>query len=453
MMSRSKSKDNQVLVDLQGVSKRFRLQRDRPRSLQEAFIRFFWRQRSDIEYFWPLRDISFQVKRGESIGILGQNGSGKSTLLKVVTGVLQPTSGQVGLYGVVAALLELGTGFHPELTGRENIYLNGSIMGMDRREINRKLDSIIEFAELGDFIDTPVKHFSSGMYVRLGFSVAIHMEPELLVVDEVLAVGDLGFQQKCMERIRALRGNGVALLLVSHGLGDVERLCDRAIWLEHGVVRADGAAAEVVDQYVAFTNDQHYRRKETERNNQQEAPIKLSTKRLPHAARWGTHQAEIANVELLNTDDTAQDFFSPGDSLKVRMHYVAHERVTAPAFGLALYRSDGVHVNGPNSVREKYPIPAIQGTGYVDYILDTLLLAPGSYELTVAIYNRDSTVALDHQHRAYGLEVRVSSGRSEEGLVHLPARWFHCSANHHEQTTRNVDHTKLERPTLPVNVP
>ncbi len=175
--------------------------------------------------------------------------------------------------------------------------------------------------------------------------------------------------------------------------------------------------------------------------------------RLTNARRWGTRLAEIVKVELLDTQGGTPDAFNQGEALHVRMHYRTAERIPTPTFGLAIYRNDGVHVNGPNSVREKYPIPAIQGTGYVDYILDTLLLAPGSYELTVAIYNRDSTVALDHQHRAYGFEVRVSSGQSEEGLVHLPARWFHSSANHHEQTTRNVDHTKLERPTLPVNVP
>ncbi len=411
------------LIELVNVSKFFRLEKERSRSIQDAFISFWRRERSPVDEFWPLRDISFSVAPGDSIGILGQNGSGKSTLLKVLTGVLQPTTGAVHVYGRIAALLELGAGFHPELTGRENIFLNGSVHGLGRKEMRRKLDSIIDFAEIGEFIDMPVKHYSSGMYVRLGFAVAIHAEPDILVVDEVLTVGDQIFQQKCMERIWEMKNDGVAIILVSHSLEDVRRLCDYAIWLKDGKIRAEGESSAVIDDYLSFANETYYAQRHAAQNTVPgEAKYDLN---LLHGARWGTMQAQISAVEFLDLHDSTADYFVPGETLKVRIHYIAAERVVKPAFGLAIYRSDGVHVNGPNSVREKFPISAIEGAGYVDYTLAPLLLTPGHYELTAAIYNRDSTVAMDHHHRMYGFEVRLLSGNAEEGLVHLPASWRH----------------------------
>jgi ABC-type polysaccharide/polyol phosphate transport system ATPase subunit len=249
------------LIEAVGISKRFRLQREHQRSLQESFIRLLRGRRDEAEYFWPLRDFTLRVYPGETIGILGQNGSGKSTLLKLLTGVLQPTNGEIYVNARVASLLELGAGFHPDLTGRENIFLNASIYGMDNRTIRRNLDSIIDFAEIGDFIDTPVKHYSSGMYVRLGFAVAIHTQPDVMIVDEVLTVGDQIFQQKCMQSISEMEKAGVALILVSHNVEDIRRLCSRAIWLHNGYVRADGNSFDVVDAYVAHANEQFYARR------------------------------------------------------------------------------------------------------------------------------------------------------------------------------------------------
>ncbi|MCB0074309.1 MAG: ABC transporter ATP-binding protein, partial [Caldilineaceae bacterium] len=224
----------QPLVQLKNVSKRFRIHRERQRSLQESFIRLFRREHRPQDYFWPLRDVSFSVYPGESVGLVGHNGSGKSTLLKLITGILEPTEGQIQVNGRLSSLLELGAGFHPDLTGRENIFLNGAIYGLSRKEMHARLGSIIDFAELHDFIDTPVKHYSSGMYVRLGFAVAIHAEPDLLLVDEVLAVGDAAFQHKCLDAIQAFRRRGGTLLMVSHDLGSIQNICNRAIWLEKG---------------------------------------------------------------------------------------------------------------------------------------------------------------------------------------------------------------------------
>lgn len=422
------------LLELISVSKRFQLKTEHHRSIQDSFVRFWRRQRKPADEFWPLRNVSLSLHAGESIGILGQNGSGKSTLLKILTGVLQPTSGQVHTRGRIAALLELGAGFHPELTGRENIYLNGSVYGIGRREMQHQLENIINFAELGDFIDMPVKHYSSGMYVRLGFAVAIHTEPEVLVVDEVLTVGDQIFQQKCMQRIWEMKAAGVAIVLVSHNLEDIRRLCQRAIWLHEGEVRADGAAGDVADDYLAYTNELYYtkRRAELVSAAEESQATTESDKR-----RWGTHRAEIVRVELCDDQNQPTDRFGQGAALLVRIHYVCHEPIRRPRFGLAIYRQDGTHVNGPNSVDDGYPLERIEGEGVMEYRIDHLPLNPGRYELTVAIYNQNATIAIDHHHRMYPFEISQPRGRSEEGVVHIPATWRHmpvaasrCTAEH-----------------------
>jgi ABC-type polysaccharide/polyol phosphate transport system ATPase subunit len=413
------------LIDVVDVCKRFRLQREKQRSIQDAFIHFWRRSQSAPEYFWPLRNLSLRVCAGDSIGVLGQNGSGKSTLLKVITGVLPPTSGRVEIHGRVASLLELGAGFHPDLTGRENVFLNGSIYGMDSATIRRRLDQIVDFAEIGDFIDTPVKHYSSGMYVRLGFSVAVHTVPEVLIVDEVLTVGDQIFQQKCMQRIHEMKAAGVAIILVSHNLEDIRRLCDHAIWLQNGDVRAAGPAAEIVDDYLAYTNELYYTRRRAEQAAEND-PVAEETS--TDTRRWGTHQAEIVQVELCNGQGQPADRFHQGDLLSVRMHYVAHERLVQPRFGLAIYRQDGAHVNGPNSVGEGYHLDAIEGSGWMEYKIEALPLNAGRYELTAAIYDRTASVAIDHHHRMYSFEIVRPRGWSEEGVVHIPATWQHTAA-------------------------
>jgi lipopolysaccharide transport system ATP-binding protein len=228
------------------VSKRYWLREPRPRGLWSRVI-------PSYQEFWALRDVTFDVPRGEALGIIGPNGAGKSTLLKLLSEITAPTAGEIRLYGRLAALIEVGSGFHPELTGRENVFLSGSILGMRRAEIRAKLAQIVEFAGIGDFIDAPVKWFSSGMYVRLGFAIAAHLDPQILLVDEALAVGDADFQQRCYERIDALRAAGITIVFISHDLYSVERLCDRALLMQHGAVVADGPAAAVVARYRNVT--------------------------------------------------------------------------------------------------------------------------------------------------------------------------------------------------------
>src|SRR5215510_14483801 len=244
-----------TIIEFDKVSKRFTLHRDRRNSFQER-VAGLLRPRARGEVFWALRDVSFSVGQGQSLGLVGHNGAGKSTVLKLMTRILEPTSGTVQMRGRVAALLELGSGFHPDLSGRENVFLNGSLTGFSRRDMERKLDEIVDFAEIGDFNDLEVKHYSSGMYTRLGFAVATAVDPDILITDEVLAVGDEAFQRKCMERIYRFRQLGKTIIFVSHALDTVRLLCDQAIWLDHGEARAAGPSSEVIDAYLAQVNRQ-----------------------------------------------------------------------------------------------------------------------------------------------------------------------------------------------------
>jgi lipopolysaccharide transport system ATP-binding protein len=342
-------------VIFDNVSKRFILRQERPRSFQEAVINIFRRNGSGEE-FWALRDVSFAVEKGEMVGIIGPNSAGKSTVLKLISRIIEPTSGRVEVNGRVSALLELGAGFHPDLTGRENVYLNGSILGLSRKEIRRKFDSIVSFAEMERFIDVPVKHYSSGMYVRLGFSVAIHIDPEILLIDEVLAVGDAAFQRKCLERIDKLRQEGITILLVSHNLDVVRSLCKKAIWLDKGKIMAEGNPEAVVRQYMWHSYESS-------------KPI-----RKVKDARWGTGVVKIEQVRILNDLGIKPAVFATGEPMTVEIHYRASRRVEYPVFGLAIHRSDGVHITGPNTQFAGYEILWIEGRGTVSFHIPRLPL-------------------------------------------------------------------------------
>jgi len=400
------------VIEFRHVSKRFKLNPFRARSFMDIFVNR--RLRANAEEFWALKDVSFEIAPGETVGVIGTNGAGKSTVLKLVNRIVEPTSGRVSTHGHVAGLLELGAGFHPDLSGRENILLNASVLGIPRQVVKRQMDDIIDFADIGSFIDVPVRNYSSGMAMRLGFAITTTLEPEILLIDEILAVGDHSFQRKCLNRLDALRDQGVTILFVSHSLDQVQRLCRRAIWMARGEIRADGDAESVIGMYLDAENPSEVQRFLPRVRMDSEG-----------STRWGTFQAEITTIEFLDRDGQPRSSFTSGDYFCVRMHYQTQVPVSEPAFGLAIYRSDGLHLNGPNSVMEGLDVPSIDGCGYVDYTIDSLPLAAGRYELTVAIYNRDSTIAYDHHHRLYAFEVRERGSTREEGIVHMPARWRH----------------------------
>ncbi len=400
------------VIQFHRVSKKFKLSPSRPRSFMEMVVNR--RVRAGSEEFWALKDISFEIKPGETVGLIGPNGTGKSTVLKLISRIIEPTSGRISTHGRVAGLLELGTGFHPDLSGRENILLNASVLGIPRQVVKRQIDDIIELADIGSFIDVPVRNYSSGMAMRLGFAITTTLEPEILLIDEILAVGDHSFQRKCLKRLDALRHQGVTILFVSHSLDQVQRLCRRAIWMARGEIRADGDAESVIGMYLDAENPSEVRRFLPQVSVDSDG-----------STRWGTYQVEITAIEFLDRDGRPRSSFVTGDHFCVRMHYQTQVPVSEPTFGLAIYRSDGLHLNGPNSVMGGLDVPAIDGCGYVDYAIDSLPLAPGRYELTVAIYNSDSTVAHDHHHRLYSFEVEDRRLHREEGVVHIPAAWRH----------------------------
>jgi ABC-type polysaccharide/polyol phosphate transport system ATPase subunit len=354
-----------------------------------------------------VRDVSFAVHRGETVGFLGRNGSGKSTLLKLASRIYNPTSGSVAVNGRASALLELGAGFHQDLSGRENIYLNGSLLGLSRRDMNRSFDSIVDFSELASFIDMPVRHYSSGMYMRLAFSVAVHVEPDILFVDEILAVGDQAFQSKCIDRIFDIKQSGVTIVIVSHDLRMLRNLCSRMIWIHEGTLRADGRPATVLDAYEGYSQ-------EIQEQQQQRLTDGKRT-----FNRWGSRDVEITGVRILNGGGAAGGVFKTGDPLQVEISFAAHRPVDNPQFALTFFRWDGVQINGPQFQLGE----TVSGPGTVRYDVSALPFRPTAYNLSVAVYDRHGLQVYDYHDHAY--HFTVISGREAEGsgLVDLPASW------------------------------
>jgi lipopolysaccharide transport system ATP-binding protein len=409
-------------IQFDGVSKKFTLHRERARSFQELALGLFRRnnhshKRDNREEFWALRDVSFSVVQGETVGLVGPNGAGKSTALKLISRIIEPTSGRVAVNGRVGALLELGAGFHPDLTGRENIFLNGSILGLDRARIQSKLDDIIAFAELERFIDMPVKHYSSGMYMRLGFSVAVHTEPEVLLVDEVLSVGDASFQQKCLDRIAGLRRAGVTILLVSHSLTTVQSFCDQAIWFDKGRARDQGKAVDVVMSYLG-----NVAQEEREKEGQATEQAAGSTSDEPKRS-WGTGKIRLERVELCDGAGISHSIFETGDFMEVRIYYNALERVEEPIFGLAIHHQNGAHICGPNTQLGGLSIPFVEGQGVVAYHIPVLNLLEGSYLISVAAVNKTSTETFDYHDRLYPFRVFRGKSRELYGLFTFNGEW------------------------------
>ncbi len=403
----------------------FVLRRERTRSLKELVLNLPNRKEPQKrEEFWALRDVSLGVEPGQTVGIIGANGAGKSTLLKLISRILMPTSGRVDVDGRVSALLELGAGFHPDLTGRENIYLNGSILGLTRPEIESKVDDIIAFSELERFIDVPVKHYSSGMHVRLGFSVAVHTDPEIVLIDEVLAVGDQNFQHKCIERIIQMQARGVTICYVSHGLGAVRRMCPRAVWLSGGTVAADGDVDDTIAAYLRYLAEEEEARLAVARSKDEE-PADGSPEGEADASprRWGTRHVEITDVAFLDGAGREQTVFLVGAPWAVRMRYRARDRIETPVFGLAVFRDDGTHICGPNTYFAGLDIPYVEGEGEVLYRVDRLPLMEGAYTLCVSAHNTPDTVVYDYHDRLYQFKVRQIGRGERHGLTSLGGEW------------------------------
>ena len=380
-------------IVVEGVGKRFRRYRERPTSLKERLVRF--RMRSDE--FWALREVSAEVPHGSTLGLIGPNGSGKTTLLKIVAGILRPTEGRVTTRGRIAALLALGSGFHPELTGRENVYLNASILGLTRRETDRLFDDIVGFAELEDFIDNQVKFYSSGMYVRLGFAVAVHVDPSILLVDEVLAVGDIAFQRKCLDKVEEFQREGRTIVFVTHAPDLVLRICDRVVMLEHGRIRSQGDPQEVVRDFRLY----------------------MMKKDVQYGWDQGTKEIEIVNVEIFGSDGSAPDHFLPGDELTIQVDLKAASPVPDPVLSFAIHDQQNEFVFGTNTDWRKVRWPVFEGKHRVQFLLKSLPFVRGRYYVTLGVHSRDASHRVYHvQEQRYTFDVR--EGEENPGAVFIP---------------------------------
>jgi lipopolysaccharide transport system ATP-binding protein len=406
-------------VEIQSLSKKYqigRLQNDL--SLREQLVEFvknpFNLKREEGETIWALQDISFHADEGEVIGIIGRNGAGKSTLLKILSRITHPTSGEVRVRGRIASLLEVGTGFHDELTGRENVYLNGSIIGMKKCEVDRHFDAIVEFSGVEQFIDTPIKRYSSGMRLRLGFAVAAHLDPDVLVVDEVLAVGDASFQKKCIKAMDGLRTSGRTVFFVSHNLAAVENLCSRGIWIDAGRVRMDGGPREVIASYMgSFAGEQA-------------SGSDLSTMK----NRLGSGEVRYTRLEYLSPDGTPSAMIRSGDPLVLRFHYHAKQTIRDPSFGFRLFSGMGTLITECGHWMHGIRIAKVeQGDGYIDLEIEALNLLSGQYQFSLWITGPEGKPIFDGDVKAL-LEVEGTdiyrSGRMFDnrfGFVYFPQRW------------------------------
>jgi ABC-2 type transport system ATP-binding protein len=388
-----------VVVD--DVSKKFRLYKERNNSLKAALMRG---RRAVAEDFWALKHVSFEVPRGETFGLIGENGSGKSTMLKCLTKILRPDGGRLEVRGKISALLELGAGFHPELSGRENVYLNGAILGLSKREIDRRFDAIVDFAGIAAFIDEPVKNYSSGMYVRLGFSVAINVDPEVLLVDEVLAVGVENFQRKCSEKFADLKAEGKTIVLVSHSMFSVQNICDRVAWFEHGKLLATGEPRDVIEEYTSTVQ------------------VDRETAASGHP-RWGSGEVKLTLVELIDHTGTAGTRVHSGERVMIRIHYETTEPVTEPGFSLFIATVNGAPVTGPNSVAAGCVPDKLDGTGVVEVVIDPLTLLAGTYDLTVVVADRTLLHEYDHLQNVIRFDVERGDIREDWGVASLHPRW------------------------------
>ena len=380
------------------------------------------------ETFSALRDVSLDVAEGRTVGVIGANGSGKSTLLRLIAGITKPTAGTVWVKGRISALIELGAGFHPEISGRENVFINGIMLGLSKQEIARKFDEIVAFAELEDFIEAPVKTYSSGMYMRLGFAVAINVDPDVLLIDEVLAVGDQNFTRKCLDKLAEFRRRGKTILLVTHALGLVERLCDEAVWLDDGRVRATGDPKRVIDAYLVDVEEG-----EEKQIANADAKVRESTEITAGSGddpppdmfqategRWGSREIEIVKVTLVGDDHQPTHVFPSGSRMAIHVRARAREPVADFVVGGGLFNVEGVCCYGTNTEVEDLTSDHMVGEGEIIFTVDSLDLVAGTYKLDVAVHKRDG-YPYDYHRLLYTF--RVKSRTNDVGIFRPRHRW------------------------------
>lgn len=447
--------NNDYAIEVKDLKKKFKVYYDKGSQLKE---RLLFKNRNRYEERWVLNGISFNVKPGEAIGLIGHNGCGKSTTLKLLTKIIYPDSGSVTMRGRVSSLIELGAGFHPDMTGRENIYTNAAIFGLSKKEIEERMDDIIRFSELEEFLDNPVRTYSSGMYMRLAFSIAINVDADILLIDEILAVGDVNFQAKCFNRLREIKASGTTIVIVSHSLSQIEQICDRSIWIQDGLILAEGNPHEIHLKYFDYMGQKMQERQALEEemvaaeaaNSQEEespapeevmetpvepqadtAPVgEVSEQTAAEAApetpapapkeRWGNGKAEITNITMLDENNQPKNVFATGSKVKFVIEYKVKKKVDDAVFGIGIFRNDDVQIYGTNTRIDGVKEFSLSKGGATEIVIEGLLLLPGEYYLDVAIES-GMGIPVDYFRKAKRFSVYSAIG--DVGLVRLEHGW------------------------------
>ncbi len=406
-------------VEVCNITKKFKVYYDKGHTLKEKTL---FRRRRAYEEHVVLDGISFEIPKGEAVGFIGQNGCGKSTTLKLLTQIMYPDSGTIQMRGRVSSLIELGAGFHPDMSGRENIYINASIFGLTRKEIDERLDAVIAFSELEEFIDNPVRTYSSGMYMRLAFSVAIHVNADILLIDEILAVGDAGFQAKCFHKLREIKAGGTTIAIVSHSLDQIEQICGKSYWIHKGRIAAEGTPREVHPQYL------DYMAKERLRISDQNLPSDAGGKADPKPPqqkaagekRWGNGMARICAVRLLNEEGKETTAFRTCRQMTVEIHYQVSQTVEDAVFGIGIFRMDGVQCYGTNTKLDHLDSFSLEKDGQIRIKFDQMPLLPAQYTLDLAIESGNHT-AVDYCTKIKQFETFADT--SDVGVARLQHQW------------------------------
>ncbi len=419
-------------IEVRNITKKFRVYLDKGHTLKEKTL---FRKRRKYEERSVLNGISFEVKKGEAVGLIGHNGCGKSTTLKLLTKIMYPDSGTIEMNGRVSSLIELGAGFHQDLSGRENIYINASIFGLTKKEIDEHMNDIIAFSELEEFIDNPVRTYSSGMYMRLAFSVAINVHADILLIDEILAVGDANFQAKCFEKLREIKKSGITIVIVSHSLNQIEQICDRSIWLDGGKIRSFGTPREVHPIYLDYMGQKRKDRKQSEQKEQKERQEKdkqtrekeetkeKQEKHIPDRPKeLGNMDVRIVKAELFNDDGVKTETFQTEAKMTLRVEYeTKNEDVGCSEFGFHIFRSDGTDCYGTNTVIDKIENVKLRKQGVIEVVFDSVLLLKGKYKMDLALHDE---YGLTYHYIYEAVEFEILSIYEEVGVSRLQHRWL-----------------------------
>ena len=434
--------DKENAIEVKNITKDFKVYYDKGSELKEKML--FWK-RNRYEKRHVLKGISFTVKKGEAIGLVGKNGCGKSTTLKMLTKIIYPDTGSIEMCGRVSSLLELGAGFHPDMSGRENIYTNASIFGLTKKEIDARLDDIIAFSELEDYIDNPVRTYSSGMYMRLAFAVAINVDADILLIDEILAVGDANYQAKCFNKLREIKADGTTIVIVSHSLGQIEQICDRSIWIKDGLIEAEGTPKDVHLKYLDYMNQERMEQAEKEQMRQaklereqmekKKEEERIKKERAKVNSRYCSEDAKFTEIHMYNAKGEESRIFRTGEKMILDLSYHVENKVSDAVFGFGIFRNDALWCYGTNTRIDRISNFDIEKDGKYKVILDDVNLIPGNYWVDITIEYGEG-IPVDYYKQAIKFE--VVSNLTDVGVTRIPHSW-ELDVEYHETAEKKEE--------------